>query len=261
MTTRTTTLPAGEPTWFDLATPDVSVATAFYKEVFGWNYIDTGPDFGNYHFAQSDSRNVAGIGPIFPPDSPQPSAWTVYFATEDAAKDCERVKELGGQVLVEPMVIGNSGSMAICMDSTGAAFGFWQADQHIGSGAQNEHGSMCWCEVNTRDSGAARDFYTQLLNADAQKMEGADYYTTLHHGKKVNDDNAIAGILQMDENWEGIPPHWMPYFAIDNTDAAVKRAVAAGGQVRVEPFDMPHGRMAVVSDPAGAVFSIVQLPE
>ncbi|MCB0062584.1 MAG: VOC family protein, partial [Caldilineaceae bacterium] len=137
MTTRTTKLPAGEPTWFDLASPDLKVATAFYQAIFGWSYVNTGPDFGNYHFAQADGRNVAGIGPIFPPDSPQPSAWTVYFASEDAAKDCERVKELGGQVLVEPMVIGDSGSMAICMDPTGAAFGFWQADQHIGSGAEN----------------------------------------------------------------------------------------------------------------------------
>lgn len=255
MSTRMTKLPAGEPTWYDLATPDLTVATAFYKEVFGWTYVNTGPDFGNYHFAQSDGRNVAGIGPIFPPDSPQPSAWTVYFASEDAAKDCERVKELGGQVLVEPMVISDSGSMAICMDPTGAAFGFWQADQHIGSGAANEHGAMTWCEVNTRDSDTARDFYTQLLNATAHKMDEMTYYT-LHHG-----DDALAGILQMDENWEGIPPHWMAYFAVDNTDAAVERATAAGGQVRVKPFDMPYGRMAVLSDPAGATFSIVQLPQ
>lgn len=255
MTTRTTALPAGEPTWFDLATPDLRVATAFYKEVFGWHYVDTGPDFGNYHFAQSDSRNVAGIGPIFPPDSPQPSAWTIYFASEDTAKDCERVKELGGQVMVEPMVIGDSGSMAICMDPTGAAFGFWQANQHIGSGAQNEHGAMSWCEVNTRDSDAARDFYTQLLNATAEKMEEMDYYI-LSHG-----DDQLAGILQMDENWEGIPPHWMAYFTVDHADAAAERAEAAGGQVRVKPFDMPYGRMAVISDPAGAVFSIVQPPE
>lgn len=255
MSTRTTKLPAGEPTWFDLATPDLNAATTFYQAVFGWSYVDTGPDFGNYHFAQSAGRNVAGIGPIFPPDSPQPSAWTVYFATEDAAKDCARVKDLGGQVIVEPMVIGDSGSMAICVDPTGAAFGFWQADQHIGSGAKNEHGAMSWCEVGTRDSGAARDFYTQLLNASAAKMAEMDYYI-LSHG-----DDQLAGILQMDEQWEGIPPHWMAYFAVDNTDAAAERAIAAGGQVRVKPFDMPYGRMAVLSDPAGATFSIVQPPQ
>ncbi|MEZ4678707.1 MAG: VOC family protein [Caldilineaceae bacterium] len=255
MSTRTTKRPAGEPTWFDLATPDLAVATAFYKAVFGWSYVDTGEDFGHYHFAQANGHNVAGIGPIFPPDSPQPSAWTVYFASDDAAHDCERVKELGGQVMVEPMVIADSGSMAICMDPTGAAFGFWQANQHIGSAVQNEHGSMSWCEVNTRDAGAARVFYSKLLNVTTAKMEGMDYYMLQRGG------DSLAGILQMDEQWEGIPPHWMAYFAVDNTDAAIERIVAAGGKVHVPAFDMTYGRMAVIGDPAGATFSIVQLAQ
>ena len=69
-----------------------------------------------------------------------------------------------------------------------------------------------------------------------------------------------AGILQMDTNWEGIPPHWMGYFQVDNTDTAIERAVAAGGKVHVPAFDMEYGRMAVIGDPAGAVFSIIQPP-
>lgn len=254
MSTRTTKRPAGEPTWFDLATPDLEGAKAFYQQVFGWQYVDTGPDFGNYNMALAAGRNVAGVGPIFPPDSPQPSAWTVYFASEDAAADCERVKTLGGQVLVEPMVIGDSGAMAICIDPTGAAFGFWQANQHIGSAAQNEHGAMTWCEVHTQDITAARDFYTELLNMTASKMEGVDYYT-LQRG-----DAVLAGLLQMDQNWAGIPPHWTAYFAVNNTDAAIERAVAAGGNLQVPAVDTPYGRMAVLRDPAGATFSIMQLP-
>jgi hypothetical protein len=52
----------------------------------------------------------------------------------------------------------------------------------------------------------------------------------------------------------------MGYFSVDNTDAAIERAVAAGGKLQVPAFDMQYGRMAVLSDPAGAVFSIVQSP-
>jgi hypothetical protein len=238
----------------DLATPDLAVAKKFYDAVLGWDYFDTGPDFGNYNMALVQGRNVAGIGPIWPPDSPQPSAWTIYFASDDVAADCERVKALGGQVMVEPMVIGDSGAMAICADPTGAAFGLWQANQHIGSAVENEHGSMVWWEVNTRDSAAVRVFYGKLLNAsvNTMAMEGTDYHM-LQHGEEM-----ICGILQMDHNWEGIPPHWMGYFAIDNTDAAIERAVAAGGKLHVPAFDMQYGRMAVLADPAGATFSIVQ---
>lgn len=255
MTTRTTKRSAGEPTWIDLATPDLAVAKNFYQQVFGWDFVDTGPDFGHYHFAQSQGRNVAGIGPIWPPDSPQPSAWTIYFASDDAVADCERVKQLGGQVMVEPMAIADSGWMAICADPTGPVFGLWQALNHIGSGVENEHGSMTWCEVNTRDSAAARDFYSKLLNTSPQKMEGVDYYYIMQRGEAM-----FHGVLQMDAQWEGIPPHWMGYFQVDNTDAAIERAVAAGGKLAVPAFDMEYGRMAVISDPAGAVFSIVQPP-
>ncbi|MCB9151656.1 MAG: VOC family protein [Caldilineaceae bacterium] len=254
MTTRTTKRAAGTPTWLDLSTPDLDGAKAFYKQIFGWDYFDTGADFGHYNMAMSQGRNAAGIGPIFPPDSPQPSAWTIYLASDDINADMKRVQELGGQVMVEPMVIGDSGSMAICVDPTGAVFGLWEANNHIGSGVENEHGGMSWFEVNTRDSEAARAFYEALTNTTPNKMEEMDYYV-MQRG-----DDMLYGILQMDAQWEGIPPHWMGYFTVDDTDATVERAVAAGGQVRVPAFDMPYGRMAVLSDPFGATFSIVQPP-
>lgn len=255
MTTRTTKRPAGEPTWLDLATPDLEKAKAFYQQLFGWDYFDTGADFGHYNMAMVQGRNVAGIGLIWPPDSPQPSTWTIYFASDDATADVARVKALGGQVMVEPMEIADSGSMAICVDPTGAAFGLWQANQHIGAAVENEHGAMTWREVNTPDAAAAQIFYTQLLNLTANKMEmqGTDYYV-LQRG-----DDMLAGILQMDENWVGIPPHWMGYFVVDNLDASIERAVAAGGKVHVPPFDVPYGRTTVLSDPFGANFSIIQL--
>jgi predicted enzyme related to lactoylglutathione lyase len=66
----------------------------------------------------------------------------------------------------------------------------------------------------------------------------------------------ICGVMQMDEQWEGIPPHWMGYFAVDNTDVALERVVAGGGEVKVPAFDMPYGRMAVIADPFGAIVSI-----
>jgi uncharacterized protein len=53
----------------------------------------------------------------------------------------------------------------------------------------------------------------------------------------------------------------MNYFYVDNTDATIEKATAAGGTVMVPAFDMPYGRMAVLSDPGGASFSIVQPPQ
>ncbi len=57
----------------------------------------------------------------------------------------------------------------------------------------------------------------------------------------------------------GVPNHWHVYFAVADADAAAAKATELGGAVVAEPFDMPVGRMAVISDPQGAVFSIIQL--
>lgn len=252
MTTRTTKRNPGEPTWMDLATPDLAVATEFYRQIFGWSYIDTGPDFGHYHMAMKDGHNAAGMGPL-QPEAQMPSAWTIYFSTDDTAADAARVQALGGQVLVDTMPIGDSGKMVICADPTGAVFGLWEAQNHIGAGIDGEHGAMTWWEVNTRDSAAACDFYGKLFNLTPHKMEGQDYFILQRDGQMV------CGVLQMDANWEGIPPHWMGYFAVDNTDAALAQVTAAGGRVAVPAFDMAYGRMAVIADPGGAHVSIVQL--
>ena len=56
----------------------------------------------------------------------------------------------------------------------------------------------------------------------------------------------------------GMPNHWHVYFGVEDADAAAAKVTELGGAVVVEPFDTPVGRMAVVSDPQGAVFSIIQ---
>jgi hypothetical protein len=63
----------------------------------------------------------------------------------------------------------------------------------------------------------------------------------------------------MTEEWEGIPPHWMIYFAVADCDVMSEKATSLGGQVCVPPTDIPKiGRFAVITDPQGAVFSIMQ---
>ena len=56
----------------------------------------------------------------------------------------------------------------------------------------------------------------------------------------------------------GVPNHWHVYFAVDDADAAVAKALETGGTVLVEPFDSPVGRIAVLQDPQGALFSIIK---
>jgi predicted enzyme related to lactoylglutathione lyase len=57
----------------------------------------------------------------------------------------------------------------------------------------------------------------------------------------------------------GMPSFWVVYFAVDDCDATVATARANGASVLAEPMDLPEvGRMAALTDPQGAAFSILQ---
>lgn len=250
MTTRTTPRAHGAFTWMDLATPDLAGARSFYQHLFGWEFADLGAEFGHYHYALSQERAAAGIGQL-PPDAQMPPAWTVFLAS--AEDDVGRVRALGGQVIVESMTVGDAGKMTICADPTGAMFGLWQPIDFIGAAVEAEHGGIAWSEVATRDAAAACGFYGKLFGATARQQ--SDEYFIMERGEEM-----LFGVMQMDDQWGDLPPHWMGYFTVDNTDAVLDRAAAGGGKVTVPAFDTPYGRMAVVADPYGAVFSVVQLP-
>jgi predicted enzyme related to lactoylglutathione lyase len=61
----------------------------------------------------------------------------------------------------------------------------------------------------------------------------------------------------------GVPPgagtSWSTTFEVDDTNAVVARAVAAGGTVGPVD-DMVYGRFAAITDPFGAEFSVIARP-
>ena len=116
---------------------------------------------------------------------------------------------------------------------------------------------MCWNELATRDIEKAREFYGRLLGWEFAEHEGAptQYFIIQNKG------NPNGGLMQMNEEWGEIPPHWTVYFATADTDATVKRIQQAKGNVHVPPFDTGAGRIAVVADPQGAMFSLISLTQ
>ena len=119
-------------------------------------------------------------------------------------------------------------------------------------------GSFCWVELGTTDNEAAKNFYTQLFGWEAEDHPmGPDgvYTITKLEGKDV------GGLYKLTPDMlaQGVPPHWMSYVASANADETAEKAKAAGATVMNGPFDVyTLGRMAVIKDPTGAVFSIWQ---
>jgi predicted enzyme related to lactoylglutathione lyase len=261
MSTRTDPWPAGTPCWVDLSVPDVAAAVAFYSEVIGWTFVDTGPDYGGYHIAQMDERAAAGIGPIM--QEGQPAAWTVYLASDDVDATAKLVGEHGGSLYAGPMDIAGNGRMLIAADPTGGVFGVWQQTGMIGSGFQDEPGSFVWDDARLTDPDAGKRFYADVfgfrytpLGADDADM--ADYETfTVPGGPPERPAGGIGGMMGAPP---GTPSHWLPYFMAADTDAAVAVAGDGGGTVLMAPENTPYGRIAIVQDPFGAVFGLIGTP-
>ena len=118
-------------------------------------------------------------------------------------------------------------------------------------------GEICWRELATKDLAAAIEFYTKLFGwkLEQSKLAQMDY-------KEIQMDGvSVGGMMAIDENWGPEPPpsHWGTYVAVSNADETVEKIKANGGSVKMAPFDAPGvGRMAMVADPSGAPFSIIQ---
>jgi predicted enzyme related to lactoylglutathione lyase len=242
--------------WADLATPDVDKARAFYGELLGWSFTGgDDPHTGFYTTGNLDDRRVAALWKKRP-EMTGPSEWCIYLGTDDADNTADKVKAAGGETRQPPMDVMDLGRMANFSDPSGAAFGVWQSKSHTGAQVVNEPGAMAWHELYTRDASKAREFYQRVFGLKPKKMEFGDMeYWTLHNG-----DDEVAGLMQMGPKFpKDVPSHWNTYFAVSDTDAAVKKLQQLGGKVSQPPFDTPYGRMSAVADPFGASFCLIKL--
>ena len=251
--------PHGTFAWVDLATTDHTAAKEFYRPLFGWDASDLPIGEGMvYTMFTLRGKNVAAVSQLSEELKTQgvPPHWSSYVSVTDVDQIADKAKELGGTVLVEPMDVFEEGRMAFIQDPTGASVGLWQPKNHIGAQIVNEPGGFCWNELATRDVDAAKKFYSNLFgwSADTQDMSMGPY-TVFKNG-----DAFAGGMLQMTDEWGEIPPHWMVYFAVDDCDARAQQIKDLGGEIHVEPMDIPDvGRFAVASDPQGGHFTVMKL--
>jgi len=122
-----------------------------------------------------------------------------------------------------------------------------------------KHGEICWQELNTKNLGAATEFYKGLFNWEIEQSKSTEMvYKEIHSG-----DKAVGAMMEINEgwgeNWQKIPSAWMTYIAVDDIAESLEKIKQFGGGVCIEPFDAPNvGKISVVNDPSGITFSIIQ---
>jgi uncharacterized protein len=242
-----TNQPLGTPTWLDLGIPDLDRALQFYGALFGWEF-EIGPEeTGRYTMCFLRGRRVAAISAMH---DPARVFWNVYLATDDCHRSAERARAAGGTLLIEPMDVMDQGRMAIVRDPVGAQFGLWEGRAHTGAQVVNEPGALVRNDLVTPDPGPARDFYAAVFDFSLEgnpQMPQADF-TFLRRP----DGHEVGGIMGA----PGSTSAWSTTFEVAGTDEAVQRALDAGGRSDGAK-DFLYGRLATITDPFGAEFSII----
>lgn len=243
--------------WADLATTDPIAAKAFYAGMFGWEFEDrpAGPDMF-YTLCRFEGQRVAGL---FSPQCAQPggSYWKSYVTVANVDECAARAVALGGQVPMPPMDVLDAGRMAMIQDPSGAVLAVWEPRADHGAEWLNQPGGLCWNELQTHDCAAAAAFYMALFGWEAEVpavVPGGYEYTCFATGGALG-----AGMLAIQPAWGEVPPNWSVYFAVADCDASAARALELGGSVCLPPIDIADvGRLAVLRDPQGGVFSVIQ---
>jgi uncharacterized protein len=181
-----------------------------------------------------------------------------YVAVDSAEETAAKVAELGGEALCPPFDVMEFGRMAAFKDPTGATLSIWEPKTHFGADLVGAPGSFCWGELATTDVAKAGAFYASLFGWTLKESSNGMHYTEFG-----NKGEMIGGMMPMDgPQFQGVPPHWSIYFAVDDVDATAEKARGLGAVLCAPPTDIPNvGRFAVIQDPQGAVFSIFKLPQ
>jgi uncharacterized protein len=285
----------GVPCWVDTSQPDPEAALEFYGGLFGWEFADVMPAGSEdryliaRHEAASSSifdlsgqrrrGDVAAVSSI-PHGAPQSAMWNSYFWVDSADEAAAKVRDAGGDVLVEPFDFMDASRVAVFTDPEGAAFGVWEAKQHKGARLVNDPGAPVFNGLNTRDVEGARSFYGSMFGWRTGSIGGGAEGWTLpgygewlereHHphlrkqmaeaGAPEGFEDVVASIIPIADDQPDTPAHWSVTFAVSDADATAAMATELGGNVIVPPFDAPWStstytiRITVIADPQGATF-------
>ena len=253
MPTRTLA-PVGAPCWIDLMTSDTAGAAAFYSGLFGWTAEEPNPELAGYFNFRHDDVRIAGCMPTMP-GSPVSDVWSVYLATENAARVVADAQTHGGGTVVPAMAVADLGSMAVVSGPDGAVIGAWQPGTHAGFGVHGETNTPRWFELHTRDYAAAVPFYRDVFAWEPETVSDTDDFRMV----AIQQDGAnLAGIADAAGRLpEGVPSHWEVYFGSDDIERSLATVAELGGTVLQPAFETPYGHLAAVADPYGGAFKLV----
>ncbi len=237
--------------WHGLNTSDPEGAAAFYPEVLGWKTETM--DMGG----EKATMFAAGGVPLAhygrPPMKGVPTHWSNYLRVDDVRASTKAAVANGGKEIMAPTDIP-PGRFSQVQAPSGAAINlFHEADEATAKHHPGGIGGVHWTELHSKDLARDLAWLKATFGFEVREMPipKGKYHLLASGGHDRG--GAMAALMP------GVPSMWLTWFSVDDADGAVARVRSHGGKILSPAADMQGiGRMAVVADPAGAVFGVIK---
>jgi hypothetical protein len=251
----------GKIIWADLVTTDLSADKQFYGALFGWSFTDIQTRSAEYSLAMLKGEPVGGIveRKVLPGQQRHP-VWLTFISVRNVDKTEKAIVANGGKILSPAHTYANRGRQAVFADPQGAVFAVLQSSSGDPQDALAEPGRWIWSSLTSHDPGKEAAFYQNVFGYEAFDLP--DHGDGLEHVLLATDNYARATSNELPPDAAGLHPHWMNYIRVENTAAAVAKAESLGGRILVQPHvDRHGGQVAIVADPTGAPFGLLEWTE
>jgi hypothetical protein len=197
--------------------------------------------------------------------------WNTYISVASADETAAKIRDAGGTAM-DPFDVMDAGRMAVVADPEGAGFCVWQPLKTQGAQVVNEHGSLNFNVLNTRNLDGAKDFYGAVFGWEVLSLASGAMWTLPGYGDHLEQAtpglrqnmaqmgapdgfiDVVAAVNQLSGDDSNTPAHWGVTFAVDDADAIAAKAKSLGAEIVAGPLDAPWVRMVVIKDPQGATF-------
>jgi predicted enzyme related to lactoylglutathione lyase len=250
----------GKVIFVELVTPDLAVVKKFYAGLFGWTFRDIQAGEIAYAEALLDGRPVAGlIHKTVPAGEQRQPAWLSFFAVGDVDAARKVALQNGAKVLFEPHNIPDRGREAVFADPQGAVFAVLASSSGDPPDVLAAPGEWIWSSLITRDPDAGAAFYQKLFGYEVFELPAKEGH---QHLLLASDNHARASVNTLPAKRPDVHPRWLNYVRVEDAVKMTAKVVALGGRVLVEPrIDRHGGKVAVVADPSGAPFGLLEWPD
>ncbi|WP_455204617.1 VOC family protein [Kaarinaea lacus] len=244
----------GKVIWHDLFTDDVRQAADFYRNVFGWHAEEFHGGGKTYTLLTYNRKHIAGIVELSRTDKNE-NQWVSYISVFDINGTAAYVAGNNGKVLISPRTFYQHGQVAVFADPEGAAFGVLNSFSGDPEDRMAQAGEWVWADLFSRQPQQAANFYQGIgqyqVIPDTYSTSGEDFFLR-------SDGIARAGVGPLP--FDDVLPNWLPYVRVRDVMDSVMQVTQFGGNILIQPtMEIFGGKLAIIADPSGAAFGIVQI--